>query len=382
VRVLMISQDFPPRTGGIETYACELAAQLVPHCESLEMVCPEAPGSRAIDARLPFAVKRIRASTDTLPVAAAPYLTRRVEQDAIDVLFHVQWQTAPIGALLRKTGRLPTLAIAVHGKELLLRPLAALPALQNGYDRLRKSVLESADVVLPVSEFSAELLRQNVTREARISVVPNGVDASRLAGGDGAAFRSRHGLSGSVLMTVARLVPRKGVDSVIACLPALCAQVPEITYAVVGQGPDEPRLRALASELGVAERVRFLGRIADHELAAAYASCDAFVLAARDEPDSVEGFGLVLLEAGACARPCVATRAGGMAEAVRDGETGLIVPANDAQALTAAITRLLTDPALARRLGEAGRRHASAEGSWARTAERVLAALSRARTEP
>jgi phosphatidylinositol alpha-1,6-mannosyltransferase len=376
----MISQDFPPRTGGIETYACELATRLAPHCESLEVVCPDAPGASAIDARLPFAVKRIKASSDALPVAAAPHLTRLVEQGGIDVLFHVQWQTAPVGALLRKAGRLPTLAIAVHGKELLLRPLAAVPALQSGYDRLRASVLESADVVLPVSEFSARLMHDRVTSRARVSVVSNGVDAARLSGGDGAAFRARHGLSGRVLMTVARLVPRKGIDSVIACLPALRAQVSDLTYAVVGQGPDEPRLRALVKELGVAAQVRFLGRIPDHELADAYASCDAFVLAARDEPDSVEGFGLVLLEAGAAGRPCVATRAGGMAEALRDGETGLVVAANDAQALTGALAKLLLDSALARRLGEAGRRHAAGEGSWDRTAQRMLAAIERART--
>jgi phosphatidylinositol alpha-1,6-mannosyltransferase len=376
----MISQDFPPRTGGIETYACELAARLAPHCESLEMVCPDAPGSAAVDARLPFAVKRIKASTDTLPVAAAPHLTRLVEQGGIDVLFHVQWQTAPVGALLRKAGRLPTLAIAVHGKELLLRPLAGVPALQGAYDKLRASVLESADVVLPVSEFSAGLLRDKVTSRAHVSVVSNGVDAARLSGGDGAAFRARHGLSGRVLMTVARLVPRKGIDSVIACLPALRTRVPDLTYAIVGQGPDEPRLRALVAELGVAEQVRFLGRIADHELADCYASCDAFVLAARDEPDSVEGFGLVLLEAGASARPCVATRAGGMAEALRDGTTGLVVPPNDAPALTDALARLLLDTELARRLGEAGRRHAAGEGSWDRAAQRVLAAIERART--
>jgi phosphatidylinositol alpha-1,6-mannosyltransferase len=377
----MVSQDFPPRTGGIETYACELAARLLPHCEQLEVVCPDAPGAAAIDARLPFRVQRIASSSNALPARAAPHIVRSVERDGFDVVFHTQWQTAPVGALLRRSGRLRTLAIAVHGKELLLRPLARVAPLQRAYDQLRASVLESADVVLPVSEFSAELLRREVSQRARSTVVSNGVDAQRLSGGDGQAFRARHGLAGRVLLTVARLVPRKGIDSVIACLPALLREAPDALYAVVGAGPDEARLRALASQLGVAGRVRFLGRIGDDELADCYAAADVFVLAARDEPDSVEGFGLVLLEASAAGRPCVATRAGGMAEAVRDGVTGLVVPAGDAVALTGALARLLSDRELARELGEAGRRHATGEGSWERTAQRVLEALRRARAE-
>lgn len=377
----MLTQDFPPVLGGIQTYALELARRFARRGHAVQVVCPHAGDTRALDAALGFVVHRVRAGGDALPLAMAPLLTRLVLQQRIDVLFHVQWQTAPLGALLRRAGLVDKLAIAVHGKELLLRPLGHVAPLQRAYDVLRAKTLEAADVVLPVSSFSAELLRRRVTPHARATVVPNGVDARRLSGGDGADFRARHGLaSAPLLLSVGRLVSRKGVDSVLQCLPSLVREVPGMRYLVVGHGPDAARLHALADQLGVRESVRFLGRLDDAELSACYAASDAVVLAARDEADSVEGFGLVLLEASACGRPTIGTLAGGMSDAVQDGVTGLLVPPNDPAALGAAIVRLLTTPTLARALGEAGRLHASSEGSWERTADRILQTLEGDRT--
>jgi phosphatidyl-myo-inositol dimannoside synthase len=377
MRLLMVTQDFAPSTGGIQTYARELGARLSARSEAFHLVCPSALGQQEVDAGLPFPVHRAPCGSDTLPWLGAPLIAHLVSQHSIDVLLHVQWQTAAIGALLRRARKIRTLAIAVHGKELLLSPLAALPAAQRCYDHVRVRLLESADVVLPVSHFAERLVLARTSRCARIAVVANGVDAARLDRGGGRSFRERRGwLQSELLLSVGRLVPRKGIDRVIECLPALSREHHGLRYLVVGEGPDKPRLRALAAQHGVSGRVHFLGRLDDVELAACYAACDVFVLAGRDEPDSVEGFGLVLLEAGACGRATVATDAGGMREAVQHGETGLIVPTGDTAALSAALSRLLGDPELATRLGQAGRRRAYSEGSWDRAAKALYDALA------
>jgi phosphatidylinositol alpha-1,6-mannosyltransferase len=376
MRLLMVAQDFPPATGGIQTYAAELAERLQHRVQAFEVLCP---GDHRSDRRVArgYAVQRVPGGPELFPAASAGFIAERVLRRGFDVAFHTQWQSLPASALLRSSRKLRRLAVAAHGKELLLRPLLATPRLQALYDAARVRLLESADVVLPVSRFTASLLPQTERVRARLQVVSNGVASQRLSRLDRAAFRARHRLEQArVLLTVARLVPRKGIDSVLRCLPALCAQLADLHYVVAGDGPDAARLAALAEQLGVASRVHFLGRVEDAELGSCYAGCDAFVLATRAEPDSVEGFGLVLLEAAACGRAVVTTDAGGTAEAVRAEITGLVVPANDETALEAALLRVLGDATLAASLGAAGREHALHAGSWDRVADDVYRALA------
>ena len=207
--------------------------------------------------------------------------------------------------------------------------------------------------------------------------MPNGVDAGRFATGDGGRFRRQRGLGGErLLLTVARLVSRKGIDRVIEALSALREELPAVQYVVVGRGPDKGRLEQLARSAGLQGRVHFLQDVTDEELPDAYAAADAFVLAARDEPRSVEGFGLVLLEAGAAGKPVVATAAGGVVDAVVHERTGLLVPPEAPGELAAALRRVLTDGDLGASLGRGGQEHATGEGSWDTAAGRIYAALS------
>jgi phosphatidyl-myo-inositol dimannoside synthase len=382
VRVLVITQDFGPAHGGIQRYTHELASRLAPQLSSLEVVAPDQPGAAAFDRQLAYGVRRLRCSSDAMPVAVAALLAAEAARGPIDAVLHTQWQTAPAGALLRRAERVGRLLIAAHGRELLLRPLARHAGAQRAYDRLRRSCLEAADAVLPVSAYTAGLVRREAPR-AKTTVVPNGVAASEFAGGDRAAFRAAHGLGEDpVLLTVGRLVPRKGIDCVIRLLPRLLTRKPRLRYVVVGRGTDEPRLRALVRELRLEAHVRFVGSLDAASLRDAYAACDVFVLATREDPDSVEGFGLVLLEASAAGRATVTTAVGGTAEAVLHGRTGLVVPADAAEPLATAIALLLDNPARARELGAHGSAHARAEGSWDRTAELVLHALCRSESPP
>ncbi len=183
-----------------------------------------------------------------------------------------------------------------------------------------------------------------------------------------------------ILLTVARLVSRKGIDTVLRALPPLLDQTPGLQYWIVGTGPARDSLRQLAKELQINHAVRFMDDVSDSDLPAIYRKATIFVMTARAEyhAGSVEGFGIVYLEASASGLPVVAARSGGAAEAVIDAETGLLVPPDDPQALAQALKRLLNDPALRQRLGRAGRRWVEREMNWDRVGRQFMSIIDRA----
>jgi phosphatidylinositol alpha-1,6-mannosyltransferase len=175
-----------------------------------------------------------------------------------------------------------------------------------------------------------------------------------------------------VVLTVGRRVERPGHDLVIRALTALEEQ--SVRYVIAGTGPEEGRLRRLVEALGVRDRVLFTGHVPDEDLPGLYAACDVFVMPSRalGARDGIEGFGTVFLEAGACAKPVIGGWSGGVSEAVEDGVTGLLVDPHDPEALAEALRRLLRDPELRRRMGEAGRTRAERmEAAWAEAVRRV-----------
>ena len=187
---------------------------------------------------------------------------------------------------------------------------------------------------------------------------------------DTGSLRSRWGVgSAPVMLTVARLVPHKGQDSAIRALAALRDEFPDLRYVIVGEGPDKERLRALAGELGVADRIVFAGLLPDNELAEAYATATIYVGLSRiDREINVEGFGISYLEAAASGIPSVAGDSGGVRSAVRDGDTGIVVPPLDFSTIAAAIASLLRDDELRSGMGRAGRDAVETHYNWDRVA--------------
>jgi phosphatidylinositol alpha-1,6-mannosyltransferase len=243
---------------------------------------------------------------------------------------------------------------------------------------MRARAFAQSEALFPVSRPIAHLLTARGVQPARIELVQNGVDAGRFRPLDATEFRRRHDLDGRrVILSVARLVHRKGIDTVIEALPGLAARFPDLMYLVVGDGPERVRLEALVRRLGLEARVRMLGRLAHDDLVACYNACDVFALPVRDEAEDVEGFGLVFLEAGACGRPVVGSRAGGVVDAVVDGETGLLVAPDDPAALAEAIGRLFEDRELAARMGRAGRERVLASGTWDHAARAIAERIVR-----
>ena len=183
-----------------------------------------------------------------------------------------------------------------------------------------------------------------------------------------------------MLLSVARLVPRKGIDTVLQALPQLLAQSPDLQYWIVGNGPARVSLGRQAQELGLIQAVRFMDKVSDSELPEIYRRATIFVLPARADyhAGSVEGFGIVYLEASASGLPVVAARSGGAAEAVIENETGLLVPPDDPAALGQALQRLLDDAQMRQEMGRAGRRWVEREMNWDRVGRQFISIIDRA----
>jgi phosphatidylinositol alpha-1,6-mannosyltransferase len=179
---------------------------------------------------------------------------------------------------------------------------------------------------------------------------------------------------GPIALTVARLVPHKGQDVAMRAVAALAHDYPGLRYLLVGEGPDEARLRHLSRKLGIAERVIFAGALSDADVAEAYATADVYMGLSRVEKEiNVEGFGISFVEASASGIPCIAGDSGGVRSAVRDGVTGFVVPPADVDAVTVALRRLLGDDALRERMGDAGRRVVETHYNWDRVARETIA---------
>jgi len=212
-------------------------------------------------------------------------------------------------------------------------------------------------------------------------VVYGGVNPDTLAVGeqDVAELRARFSDRGQpILLTVARLVYSKGHSQVIAALPQVLEQVGEVHYVIVGTGREKGNLQQLVEQEGLAEFVSFRGEVGDAELGVLYRAADFFIMASRDmNGKSQEGLGLTYLEAGLCGLPAIGSRTGGVPDAIVDGETGLLVDSEDPAQIANAIIRLVSDEAIAQRLGQNARRRVLDDFTWERVAERFQDALKK-----
>lgn len=358
---LLVTNDFPPKLGGIQSYLYELWRRLDPAGTTV-LTTPYA-GAAAWDAEQPFRVERTRERV-LLPTRS---LARRIDALARDVSADVIFldpmlPLAHIGPRLRAA---PYVVIA-HGAEI------------TGYGRVpltrpfARRVLSNAAGVVAAGTYPAREAERAAGRALRGAVVPPGVDAGRFRPHDDAtraATRAKHGLDPGrpLVLGVSRLVPRKGFDVVIDAV----AQLPGVQLAIAGAGRDRSRLERRARG-----RVAFLGRVPDADLPALYASADVFAMCCRDRWHGLEaeGFGIVFLEAAACGVPAVAGRSGGAHEAVADCESGFVVAPRDVAAVRSSIDRLLRDEALRRRMGAAARRRAVDEFSYDTLVARLLPA--------
>jgi phosphatidyl-myo-inositol dimannoside synthase len=368
VRTLLVSNDFPPRPGGIQAMLHGLAVRQ-PEGE-LVVYAPAWEGAEAFDAVQPFPVVRHPTSL-MLPT---PDVLRRARQVAAAEGCDRVWfgAAAPLGLLARPLGLARAVA-TTHGHE---AGWAVLPGARSVLRRIARDV----DVVTYLGEFTRRRIAAAVGPEVRLERLPSGVDTAVFragAGGDG--VRRRLGLSDRpVVVCVSRLVPRKGQDVLIRALPEVRRRVPGAVLLLVGGGPDAPRLHRLAAEHGVADAVVLTGSVPWEELPAYYDAGDVFAMPCRTRHGGleVEGLGIVFLEASATGLPVVAGRSGGSPDAVLDGRTGTVVDGRRVAEVAGAVADLLADQDRARAVGAAGRQWVEREWQWDVLAHRLRGLLA------
>lgn len=374
-KTLVVTNDFPPRPGGIQAFLHNMALRLDPerlvvYASTWKRSAEGVRATAAFDAEQPFTVVRDR-TTMLLPT---PDATRRAagllrEHGCTSVWFGA---AAPLGLMapaLRRAGA-ERLVATTHGHE---AGWAQLPAARQ----LLRRIGESTDTVTYLGEYTRSRIAAALTPAAasRMVQLPPGVDEKTFHPGSGGhEVRARLGLTGRpVVVCVSRLVRRKGQDTLIRAMPAILSAEPDTVLLIVGGGPYESDLRRLARETGVAASVRFTGPVPWSELPAHYGAGDVFAMPCRTRRGGldVEGLGIVYLEASATGLPVVAGDSGGAPDAVLDGETGWVVRGGSPQETADRVTALLADGELRRRMGERGRQWVEEKWRWDLLAERL-----------
>lgn len=369
---LLVTNDFPPKHGGIQSYLWELWRRLPP--DDVTVLTTSFRGDAAWDREQPYRVVRDPARV----LFPTPPIVRRINELAADVgaKLVVLDPALPLG-LVGPRLELPY-AVVVHGAEV------TVPGRAPGVRGLLGWVLRGARAVIAAGGYPAREAERAAGTSLPVTVIPPGVDPTRFQPLDAparAGTRARFGLpaDGPLVVSVSRLVPRKGVDVVIEAVARLAPTHPGLTLAVGGDGRDRVRLERLARRTGAP--AHFLGRVPDDDLPALYGVGDVFAMLCRNRWAGLEqeGFGIVFLEAAAAGVPQVAGDSGGAAEAVAHGESGLVVDdPTDVAATAAALSRLLDEPALRAGAAAAGRARAESEYGYDVLAARLVDALDRA----
>ena len=368
---LLVTNDFPPKLGGIQSYLWELWRRLPP--DSFTVLTTPHDVAGAWDAAQPFRIERVTQKM-LLPTTA---MVRRIDALAAEtgarlVMLDPALPVGRVGPRLR----LPY-GVVLHGAEVTVP--GRLPITRRQLGRVLRSAVE----VIAAGGYPADEAELAAGRSLPVTVVPPGVDTERFRPLDPeqrAKARARFGLpeDGRVILSLSRLVPRKGMDVLIEAAARLAPTRPDLVVAIGGSGRDRSRLDRLVSRTRAP--VRMLGRVPDDDLAELYGCADVFAMLCRDRWGGLEqeGFGIVFLEAAACGVPQVAGDSGGAAEAVADGETGLVVgrPA-EVSAVAAALAELLDDPDRRRSMGAAARDRIVAEFGYDRLASRLGEVLAR-----
>lgn len=362
-RTLVVVNDYPPRQGGIQSYIYELVRRQ-PEA-SVVVYASNEPGAAEFDAAQSVPVLRYPREL-MLPT---PDVRRRVvgmlrEYEANRVWFG---SSAPLGLLapaLRQAGA-ERIVASTHGHE---GGWARFPVTRQALRR----VGEHSDVITYITQYTRYRIGGAFGPHPELRQLAPGVDVETFRPDvDGGAVRAHYGLRDRpVIVCVSRLVPRKGQDVLIRALPAIRRAVPDVALLIVGRGSYEATLRRLAERHGVAEHVVFAGGVDYADLPAHYAAGDVFAMPCRTRLGGldVEGLGMVFLEASAVGLPVVVGDSGGAPEAVRDGETGYLVPGRDVGAVTRRLVELLRDPDLRRTMGALGRAWVQKHWTWERLA--------------
>lgn len=367
--IILATLEYPVQKGGIATYLANLVACFPKG--SVHVLAPEDPASHDADMLSDAPIyRRTMLSRWVRPRwLAALYWTdwlRKKERAEMLIVSHLL-PMGTVARILKRRRGLPY-AVIVHGMDVAL----ALEA--GGFKRARaKAVLKDAEFVVANSVHTAQLAEALGADKAKIALVrPSpGFPLDTVLPADRIdALRKFYAMptDGFTLLSVGRLVERKGFAEAIQAVSLLKKDGRQVRLVIVGDGPERAKLEGLVKSADVSDQVSFLGKVPDADLPGLYAAADAFVMAPKSIGADVEGFGIVYLEANLMGRPVIGSRTGGVADAVLDGKTGLLVEPGSAAAIAEAVCKLMDDPALAARLGADGRKRVLEDFGWKRQA--------------
>lgn len=363
VRVFVVTNDFPPRIGGINYYVDQLMRRFP--AGTVTIFSSRYAGWEAFDREYPHEVIRL----ETEMMLPTPAVRRRLHDELRShkpdvVVFGATWPLGHMGPGIRRKLDIPYVGFT-HGLELTG---ALVPGLMRPIGR-------QASLLTAPSNWSKGKLEGAFGWNGRMQVLPSGIDTERFHRGiSDAVVRERHALGGRpVICCVSRLVPRKGQDMLIRALPAIARQVADVRLLIVGVGPYEASLRKLAASTGVSDRVTFAGAAPYEELAAYFRAGDVFAMPCRVRwfGFDIEALGAVFLQGAAVGRPVIAGATGGAPETVIHGKTGLAVDPTRPEPLVEAITPLLLDRDRAEAMGRAGAEWMRAKWTWDHMADRL-----------
>lgn len=381
MRILQLCVRFPPAPGGAETHVYSISKELLKRGHNVTVftsdLYTETPFVRlggAPDTIDGIPVKRFRAYSmgGEMHYVFVPSLLRNSLRARVDIVhahsygyFHVN-----AACLLRRLRGIPFVLTPHFHPEWSMWGGSKRRKLRRLYDRiLAPAIFDSVDRLVGVSKAEMSLMNSRRLDEGKTVIIPNGIspkDFEPLP--DGKLFRDKYGLSGRIVLFVGRLATNKGLMVLVDSIPHVLAEYGDVKFVLVGQ--DQGMKRGLihrAESLNVSDALVFTGHIDDPLLfRSAFTSCDVLVL-----PSEYEAFGIVLLEAMICEKPCIATAVGGTSEVVVPNQTGLLVEYGKTEELSEAILAILSDPTRAREMGREGKRRVLSKFTWERIGAQI-----------
>lgn len=365
MNILLITLEYPPQKGGVASYYEGVVEELKKRGHEIVVVAdsptpPNLPSGRGGNRRL--------LSKWIWPRWLKGYFTVRALISANKPDMLCVGQVLPLGTIAYLFRHRVPYIVFTHGMDILTA--------QKSWRKrwLLEKILARAKLVVANSEFTRSKFTaaSSQSTDASIVVYPCPVIMPSPSSEEVELLRRKLGLNGKkVLLTLGRVVSRKGHDMVIRALPEILNHVPEAVYVIAGVGPDLERLGTLVKQLKLQSAIRFVGKISDEERAAYFTLCDIFVMPSRQIGPDVEGFGIVYLEAAIFRKPSIGGRSGGVPEAILDGQTGALVNPNDADALARVVVQLLRDDRLREELGKNARARTLYEFTWEKQVEKL-----------
>ncbi|MFA5413359.1 MAG: glycosyltransferase family 4 protein [Patescibacteria group bacterium] len=367
-KLLIATIEFPPQKGGIANYLAGLAGALP--VDRVVVLAERHGGVEIFDNHQSYKIYRRNLFSKFIWPKWLPlvwHLWRTVRREKIEVI--LVGQVLPVGTsamIIKKFSGIPYF-ISCHGMDILTA--AGDPRKK----KMMNKILEQASGVIANSEFTKnELIKFSVPENKVMIIYPCVAKKDGIAPDKILEIKNRLGLADKkIILTVGRLVARKGQDRVIEAMPKILEKIPNALYVIVGDGPEREKFQVLSSKFQVDGNVLFTGEIFEEKKSAFYQLCDVFIMTPRQIGPDVEGFGTVYLEANQYGKPVVAGRSGGVAEAVVDNVTGLIVDPENINQIAEAVIKILSDENLAKKFGEQGRERAEKEFRWMVQAEKL-----------